>query len=124
MFTNLVYEFIQQYVEISAGLEYICKSCCSPINIKKYILDGSFDDSTQTYVTFSIHMDINIEDLPEYEKFKTSIRNVDKIIERFATIVNIQGLIGNTGSIRSRRKGLVKDTMDLLINHNNFLKKN
>lgn len=124
MFTNLVYEFIQQYVEISAGLEYICKSCRSAINIKKYIMDGSFDDSTQTFVTFSIHMDINIEDLPEYEKFKTSIRNIDKIVERFASIINIQGLIGNTGSIRSRRKGLVKDTMDLLLNHNNFLKKN
>jgi hypothetical protein len=124
MFSNLVYEFIQQYVEISASLENICKSCRSAINIKKYIMDGSFDDSTQTFVTFSIHMDINIEDLPEYEKFKTSIRNIDKIIERFASIINIQGLIGNTGSIRTRRKGLVKDTMDLLLNHNNFLKKN
>ena len=124
IFTDLVYEFIQQYVEISSGLEYICKSCRSPINIKKYILDGSFDDSTQMYITFSIHMDINIEDLPEYEKFKTSIRNIDKIIERFASIINIQGLIGNSGSVRSRRKGLVKDTMDLLLNHNKFLKKN
>lgn len=124
MFADLVYEFIQQYVEISSGLEYICKSCHSQINIKKYILDGSFDNSTQMFVTFSIHMDINIEELPEYEKFKTSIRNIDKIIERFASIINIQGLIGNTMSIRTRRKGMVKDTMDLLLNHNGFLKKN
>jgi hypothetical protein len=124
MFSDLVYEFIQQYVEINSGLDYVCKSCKSSINIKKYILDGSFDDSTQMFVTFSIHMDINIEDLPEYEKFKTSIRNIDKIIERFGTIINIQGLIGNTSSIRSRRKGLVKDTMDLLLNHNSYLKNN
>jgi hypothetical protein len=124
MFSNLIYEFIQQYVEFSSNSDYVCKSCRSSINIKKYILDGSFDDSTQTFVTFSIHMDINIEDLPEYEKFKTSIRNIDKIVERFASIINIQGLIGNTSTIRSKRKGLVKDTMDLLINHNNYLKKN
>lgn len=124
MFSDLVYEFIQQYVEINSGHDYVCKSCKSSINIRKYILDGSFDDSTQMFVTFSIHMDINIEELPEYEKFKISIRNIDKIIERFGTIINIQGLIGNTPSIRSKRRGIVKDTMDLLLNHNNFLKKN
>ena len=124
IFSDLINEFTQQYVEINPSLEYICKSCHSSINIKKYINDGSFDDSTQKFVTFSIQMDINIEELPEYEKFKTSIRNIDKIIERFASIINIQGLIGNMGQVRSRRKGIVKDTMDLLLNHNGFLKKN
>lgn len=124
IFTILVNEFTQQYVEINPSLEYICKSCHSSINIKKYINDGSFDDSTQKFVTFSIQMDINIEELPEYEKFKTSIRNIDKIIERFASIINIQGLVGNMGPVRSRRRAIVKDTMDLLLNHNSFLKKN
>jgi hypothetical protein len=69
-------------------------------------------------------MDINIEDLPEYEKYKTSIRNIDKIVERFASIINVQGLIGNIMTVRSRRKNIVKDTMDLLLNHTNFLRKN
>jgi len=124
MFSDLINEFTQQYVEINPSLEYICKSCRSSINIKKYINDGSFDDSTQKFVTFSIQMDINIEELPEYEKFKTSIRNIDKIIERFASIINIQGLIGNMNQVRTRRRAIVKDTMDLLLNHNTYLKKN
>jgi hypothetical protein len=124
MFADLINEFTQQYVEINPSLEYICKSCHSSINIKKYINDGSFDDSTQKFVTFSIQMDINLEELQEYEKFKTSIRNIDKIIERFASIINIQGLVGNMGPIKSRRKAIVKDTLDLLLNHNGYLKKN
>lgn len=123
-FSDLVYEFIQQYVDINSSLEYICRSCHSSINIKKYVNDGSFDDSTQKYVIFSIQMDINIEDLPEYEKYKTSIRNIDKIVERFSSIINIQGLIGNISTVKSRRKNIVKDTMDLLLHHNNFLRKN
>ena len=53
-----------------------------------------------------------------------SIRNIDKIVERFASIINVQGLIGNIMTVRSRRKNIVKDTMDLLLNHNNFLRKN
>jgi hypothetical protein len=123
-FANLVYEFIQQYVEINTSLENICKSCHSSVNIKKYVNDGSFDNTTQKFITFNIQMDVNIEDLPEYEKFKTSIRNIDKIIERFASIINIQGLSGNLPTTKSKRKNIVKDTMDLLLNHKNFLKKN
>jgi hypothetical protein len=123
-FSNLVYEFVQQYVEINTSLENICKSCHSSLNIKKYVNDGSFDDATQKYVTFNVQMEINIEDLPEFEKFKTSIRNIDKIIEKFASIINIQGLSGNISVVRSRRKNIVKDTMVLLLHHNNFLRKN
>ena len=123
IFSNLIYEFIQQYVEISHSLDFICKSCKSSINIKKYILDGVFDDSTQSFITFSTFMDVNIEDLPEYEKFKTSIRNIDKIIERMSSIFNIQGLNGTTQNVRSRRRAIVKDTLDLIIHHNIYLKK-
>jgi len=122
-YSDLVYEFIQQYVDVSTNLDYICKSCKAPINVKKYIQDGQFDTNTNFFVTFSIQMDVNIEELPEYEKYKTSIRNIDKIIERMASIFNLHGLKGSTSQIRSRRRNLVKDVIDLVLVQYNYLKK-
>lgn len=122
-YSDLVYEFIQQYVDVSTNLDYICKSCKAPINVKKYIQDGQFDTNTNFFVTFSIQMDINIEELPEYEKYKTSIRNIDKIIERMASIFNLHGLKGSTTQIRSRRRNLVKDVIDVVLVQYNYLKK-
>ena len=121
-YSNLVYEFIQQYVDISPTQDFVCKSCKSPINIKRFILDGQFDNNTQSFITFSVHIDIPLEELPEYEKFKTSIRSLDKIIERISSIINFSDLIGSNYSSRSKRKNIIKDTLDILINHNNYLK--
>jgi hypothetical protein len=122
-YSNLIYEFIQQYVEISPTQEFICKSCKSLINIKRYILDGAFDNNTQTYVTFSVQLDTPLEEFPEYEKYKTSIKSLDKIIDRICSIIDFQGLIGSGYTSKSRRKNIIKDTLDLVINHNNYLKK-
>ena len=122
-YSDLVYEFIQQYVEINPTQDFICKSCKSSINIKRYIQDGAFDNSTQTYVTFSVQVDTPLEDFPEYEKLKTSIKSLDKIIDRISSIVNFQGLFGFSYTNRSKRKNIIKDTLDLVINHNNYLKK-
>lgn len=122
-YSNLVYEFIQQYVEISPNQDFVCKSCKSSLSIKKYILDGQFDNTTQTYVVFSVQIDTPLEDLPEYEKYKTSIRSLDKIIDRICSILNVQGLTGASYQSRTKRKNVVKDTLDIVLTHNNYLKK-
>jgi len=122
-YSDLVYEFIQQYVEINPAQDFICKSCKSSINIKRYIQDGAFDNSTQSYVTFSVQVDTPLEDFPEYEKFKTSIKSLDKIIDRISSIINFQGLFGSSYTNKSKRKNIIKDTLDLVLNHNDYLKK-
>lgn len=122
-YSDLVYEFIQQYVEINPTQDFICKSCKSSINIKRYILDGSFDNATQSYVTFSVQVDAPLEDFPEYQRLKTSIKSLDKIIDRIASIINFQGLFGSMYTNRSKRKNIIKDTLDLVMNHTNYLKK-
>ena len=122
-YSSLVYEFMQQYVEISPSQDFICKSCKSSINIKKYILDGQFDNNTQSYITFSVQMDVPLEELPEYEKFKTSVRSLDKIIDRISSILNVQGLMGSNYTSRTKRKNVIKDTLDIVQAHNSYLKK-
>ena len=122
-YSDLVYEFIQQYVEINPTQDFICKSCKSSINIKRYILDGSFDNVTQSYITFSVQVDTPLEDFPKYEKLKTSIKNLDKIIDRICSIIHFQGLFGSSYTNRSKRKNIIKDTLDIIMEHNIYLKK-
>jgi hypothetical protein len=123
-YSNTLYEFIQQYVIENANGDFICKSCSGLLNIKKFILDGAFDDDTQKFVTFSMPMNVSLEDIPEYAKYSNTIRNVDKIVERIATIANIPYFLGNNEIGKMRRKGVIKDTIDLVLSNNALLKKN
>lgn len=121
-YADLLYEFIQQYVIENNEQDYVCKSCGTLINLKKYILEGSYDDDTQKYVTFSTPMEVSLEDIPEYEKFKTSIRAIDKLIEKLSIIANIPYFIGNNSMVRTRRKSVTKDVIDLVQINNKLLK--
>ena len=122
-YSSLMYEFIQQYVEMSPSQDYICKSCKTSINIHHYINDGKFDNNTQMFVTMSVKLDVPLENFPEYEQFKTSIRSLDKIIERICSTIKFQGLYGHDYTSKSKRKNIIKDTIDIATNHNNYLKK-
>jgi len=123
-YTDDMYAFIQQYVIENSEKEYVCKSCGFNLNIKKYILDGSYDDETQQYVTYSMPMEIPLEDIAEYEKYKISIRNIDKIIEKISMVANIPFFSGVSMQVKWRRKGVVKDVIDITLLNNKLLKKN
>ncbi len=124
--TDLLYEFIQQYVIENIDGEMICKSCSTHIDIKKFLIDGTFDDQTNQFVAYSISMsyDMPLEETKEYYKYRGTIRNVDKLIEKIASIANIPYFIGTTSTIKSRRKNIVKDLIDILEINNINLKKN
>jgi len=122
-YQDKMYEFIQNYVIENNNGDFICKSCYTQIDVKKYVDDGTFDDSGR-FVTFSMPFDTPLEDLPNYEKYKIAIRNLDKIIEKIAIICNIPAYIGNIFSSRVKRKNISKDLIDIVIDNNYFLKKN
>ena len=122
LYTDELYRFIQQYVTENVDQEFVCKSCGYQLNIKKYIIDGVFDDDTQKFITYSMPMEVSLEDIPEYEKFRVSIRNIDKLIEKIASIANIPHLMKSSINIKWRRKGVVKDVIDLLLLNNAKLK--
>lgn len=122
IYTDELYRFIQQYVTENVDQEYICKSCGHQLNMKKYIIDGVFDDDTQKFITYSMPMEVSLEDIPEYEKYKVSVRNIDKLIEKIASISNIPHLMKSSVSIKWRRKAVVKDVVDILLLNNSKLK--
>jgi hypothetical protein len=121
-YSDELYKFIQQYVTVDIYNEYICKSCGYRLDIKQYIEDGEYDDETRTFVSFSIPINISLEDVVEYEKYKISVRNIDKIVEKIAIISNILHLSKGSVDAKSKRKLIVKNTIDLLLINNKKLK--
>ncbi|QKF93984.1 hypothetical protein QKU48_gp0526 [Fadolivirus algeromassiliense] len=120
-FSELLFEFFQQYVIKNHEDDFICKSCGSQINLRNYVLDGTYDDDGR-FVSFNMPMEVPIEDIPEYEKYKSTIRNLEKIIERIASISNINSLTGTSLTIKMRIRKIVRDALDLILVHNANLK--
>ena len=121
-FGEEMFNFISKYVFETHTSDFICKSCGTQIDIKKYVQDGVFDSETNKFVTFSTPMEMNLEEMKEYQKYKVVIRSTEKLIERIASIANIQSLMGNLVNTRIRRKKIVKSAIDLLLLHNHRIK--
>jgi len=123
LFIDNLYNFIQQYVVENVDGDYVCKSCGFFINIKKYVPDGSFDDDNH-FISYSVVLETQLEDIPEYEKYKGSIRSIDKFIEKIGLVSGIPYFVGSNPTVKSRRKLMVKDAIDIIISNNIRLKKN
>lgn len=121
-YIELLYLFIENFVEENIDKDYVCKSCGYLLEIKRFIQDGSFDTATNRFVTFAVAIDIPLEDMPEYYKYKQSIRILDKMVEKIANICNFPSLIGISSTSRTRRKNVVKDTLDIILSNNKILK--
>ena len=121
-FNDLLYTFMQQYAVINQEQEYVCKSCGYQLDIKKYVLDGEYNDEKGKFVIFNVPMEVPLEDIPEYAKYKPTIRNVDKIVERLASIANIPVYAGTSVAVKWRRKAIIKSTIDFVKIHNKYMK--
>lgn len=121
-FRKQLYEFVLQYVIPNYEGDFICKSCGTQIDIKNYVEDGTYDGDGR-FITLSTPMLVDIEDIPEYEKYKPIIRNMDKLTERLGSVSNVRFLIEKTirqkNPIKSR---IIKDSLDLILINNNILK--
>ena len=124
LFLDELYQYIQTYVQENAEHDFVCKSCGFYLNIKKYVQDGKYDDSTQKFIVYGLPLDTPLEDMPEYEKHRGTIRSIDKYIEKISLINNLSYFIGNSVNIKSRRKIITKDAIDLILLNNELLKKN
>lgn len=116
-------EFILTYVTQNFEQDFVCKSCGTLVNIKKYVSDGVFDDTTQHFVAFGLPIDVPLEELHEYEKYNITIRNIERVIEKISAISNIPYFVGSSMTIKLRRRSLIKDVIDLILLHNELLDK-
>ena len=116
-FNTDLYEFILKYMIETYDGSFVCKSCGSLLNIKRYVDSGIFKKSTNEYIPFmsdSSYLLKDLEKIPYYDKFRRSISNIDKIVERLASILNIIIYVGNLHSNKISRRNIVKNIIDLI----------
>ncbi|AVL94729.1 hypothetical protein ma343 [Moumouvirus australiensis] len=124
-YNSQITQFIEKYSLETTQLDYVCKICGQILPLKQYVQDGTFDNNTQRFVTAYVPLDIPLEEVREYVRYKLSIRYLDALINRVSLITSTNMLVGPTTQIRQKRKALVKNIVDLLIKHNSVnLKKN
>jgi hypothetical protein len=120
-FSTILFKFINQYIIENQEDDYVCKSCGTQVNLKNFVNDGAYDDDGR-FITFSMPMEVPLEDVPEYEKYKPIIRHLEKQIERIASVSNMHYFLGTGTSVKWRKRGVIKDVIDLVIIHNKNLK--
>jgi hypothetical protein len=111
-FMQEIYLFYNKYVIENNEKELICKSCSEAIDIKKFLSD--WQSSTQDGISLSISLNVQLEDLPEYEKYAKSINILDKYIVKIAHGLNMNMLIGNLPQIKIKRHEIIKNLIDLV----------
>jgi hypothetical protein len=121
-FNQYLYEFFKHYVIENAEKEFICKSCSEIINLKKYINDWT--SSTEEGIALTISLNAQLEELPEYEKFNKSIKNLDKIVEKICAGLNLNILTGNKPQTKIKRQEIIKMLIDLILIQNETIKMN
>ena len=121
-FSQLIFDFTQQYVKINSNNEYICKSCNEMLYLQKYVQEGSYDKESDQFLTTSLIVTERFEDNPKYSKFLRVIRNLEKNIEKVAITINLLSYIGNDSTTKLKRKIVVKDIIDLILVHTEWLK--
>ena len=121
-YTQEMFNFIKQYVSLDKNNEYTCKSCGEYLHIPNNVWTGTYVEEKDQFLTTSIVVHEDLEKNPKYAKYKKVIKNLQKNLEKFAYSTNLTFYIGNQETKKVRRKMIIKDTIDLLLLNNKFLK--
>ena len=117
-----IFDFVKQYVKLNERGDYICKSCEELLNLKKYVYEGTYVKELDVFLTTSLAVSQNLHEIPKYAKHTRTIRNIEKNIEKICYTINLNYYLGNTPAIKLRRKMVIKDVIDLILIHTNYLK--
>ena len=121
-FNQSVFDFVKQYVKLNNRSEYICKSCNEVVQIQKFVFEGTYVEELDTFLTTSMAVNQKLEEIPKYTKYMRTIRNIEKSIEKFAYSLDILAYLGNTPVVKLRRKMVIKDVIDLILIHTEWLR--
>lgn len=119
--TLLLYNFIEKYVVPNNDNEYICKSCKQLLPDISSFLSNTYDGGTDG-IDIVLASNRPLDEIYEYTKYKSSIKNMDKIIERLAQITNFSYFIGNQNIQKFRRQEIIKLSIDIITTHDETLR--
>ncbi|ULY68540.1 hypothetical protein [Chlorella virus XW01] len=118
-----VFNFIKEYVRQNDDSEYVCKSCGEFLKLKKYVFEGTYVKELDMFLTTNLATHVNLEDLPKYAKLIKTIRNIQNNLEKIANGVNMTGFLGSAPEIILRKKTTVRNVIDMILIHSNYIKK-
>lgn len=121
-FSQSVFNFVKQYVRENDNNDFVCKSCGEILNLRKYVFEGTYIAELDTFLTTSLAVGQDLKKIPKYAKFTRTIKNIEKNVEKLAYIINLSNYIGDSAVIKLRRKMVVKDTIDLVLLHTEYIR--
>jgi hypothetical protein len=121
-FNQMVFEFVKKYVKENEKGDYICKSCNEMLSLKKFVKEGTYVKELDEFMTTSLVVSQNLDNLPQYINLKRTINNLNKNLEKLANLCGIGYYLGNDVTTKLHRKTVVKDTIDLILLHTEYLR--
>lgn len=122
VYNQLLFEFIKKFSKNSNN-NYVCKSCNYMLNISKDITE-SFQIGSTNILAINLSTESSLENLRQYEKYKYSIKNIDKIVEKIAVFINYSIYIGPSFNSKKNREEIIKEVIDFIDIHNKTLQVN
>jgi hypothetical protein len=117
-----IFEFVKKYVKENDKGQRICKSCNELLMLDKYIYEGTYIKELDQFMTTSMIIHQQLNELPQYMNLKRTINNLGKNLEKISYISDITAYIGNSPITKLHRKNIIKDTIDLILLHTNYLR--
>ena len=121
-FNQNVFNFVKQYVKTNDKNDYICRSCEEHLNLTKFETTGTYVPELDVFLTTSLGVKEDLWKIPKYAKFSRGIRNIEKNLEKISFSINLSAYLGGTPIQRLRRRTIIKDVIDMILNHTEFLK--
>lgn len=112
-------DFMNKYVQETPELDYVCRICGQILPMKRFVQDGSFDDESQKFVAAYTPLDISLDEIKEYSRYKLTIKYLELVlVNRVSLITGTNMLIGNDKQIKNKKIALVKNIIDIILKHN------
>lgn len=96
-----ILEFTMTFAEMTEAGFFICKSCGSILNQRKYLASGSYQDGS--FVTSYWPMVESINELQVAKNIPEILRFLDKRFEELCYLIQVYNFVGADNSIRSRK---------------------
>jgi hypothetical protein len=120
---QVVFEFVKKYVKQNEKGDYICKSCNELLSITKYVKEGTYIKELDEFMTTSLVVNQKLHEIPKYNSLNKTIVKLEDRIEKIAYLCDITYYIGSDSTTKLHRKTIIKDTIDLILLHTEYLRK-
>jgi hypothetical protein len=118
LYTELIQNFIEQYIIENEDHEYVCKSCNNLVNIKTYVNDYSSEIQN---IIVNTYLDISLDEISEYEHYKIAIRSLNKTIEKLSLLINLQYLLKISNETKMMKQTIIKNIIDVCTENLKYL---